>query len=154
MRATVRKNRRCHGHLDTDRFRLRRPDELATFWATALDYIVQPPPAGFDSWEEFLTSIGVPAESMGSKSAVVDPAGVGPRIFFQRVPETKVVKNRVHLDLNAGVGAKSADDRRQLVMDKVDKLRAAGATILREVEELGEHWAVMQDPEGNEFCVQ
>src|ERR671916_2799029 len=80
------------------------PARLASFWADALGYKVQDPPEGFTSWEAFLTSIGVPPEEWNSASAVVDPGGAGPRIYFQRVPEPKIVKNRVHVDVNVGGG--------------------------------------------------
>ena len=131
------------------------PAELARFWATALHYVVQPPPEGFDSWEAALRAWGVPETDWNKASAVVDPDGAGPRLFFQRVPEPKSVKNRVHLDINAsGPDGTPPDERRALVDDEVARLRSAGATIAREVEERGERWVVMQDPEGNEFCVQ
>jgi hypothetical protein len=131
------------------------PAVLAEFWASALDYVLQPPPDGFASWPEFLTSTGVPESDWNSASAVVDPAGAGPRIYFQRVPEPKQVKNRVHLDVNAGAGGDLSEaERRGRVTGKVEQLMEAGATVLKEFEERGEHWIVMQDPEGNEFCVQ
>lgn len=131
------------------------PARLAEFWAIALGYQVQSPPDGFDSWEAFLTSIGVPESEWDKASAVVDPAGVSPRVYFQKVPEGKSVKNRVHLDVNAGGGRETPDEeRRTHVAAKVDQLLAAGATVVREFEENDEHWVVMQDPEGNEFCVQ
>lgn len=71
------------------------PARIASFWAGALGYVIQPPPEGFSSWEGFLTSIGVSEDRFNDRSAIVDPDGVGPRIFFQRVPEGKSVKNRV-----------------------------------------------------------
>ena len=130
------------------------PDRVATFWAAALGYVVQPPPAGYATWEEFLTSIGVPGDRLHTRSAVVDPDGKGPRIFFQQVPEPKTVKNRVHIDINASVGAGSEVEARNLVDAKVGELVVAGGSILRDFEEFGERTVVMQDPEQNEFCVQ
>jgi Glyoxalase-like domain len=131
------------------------PARLAEFWALALGYVVQSPPSGFDSWEEFLTSIGVPRERWNDRSAVVDPEGAGPRVFFQKVPETKTLKNRVHVDVNAGGPlADPPEERRARVAAKVEQVLAAGATVVREFDEDGEHWVVLQDPEGNEFCVQ
>jgi catechol 2,3-dioxygenase-like lactoylglutathione lyase family enzyme len=131
------------------------PDRLARFWAAALGYKIQDPPPGYASWEDFLTAIGVPREQWNDRSAIVDPAGRGPRCFFQRVPEPKAVKNRLHLDVNAGgeLGA-PADERRQRVDAAVERLVGLGATTVRTVEEQMERWVVMQDPEGNEFCVQ
>ncbi len=131
------------------------PDRLASFWAGALGYQKQAPPEGFASWEDWLRAHHVPEDQWNSASAIVDPDGQGPRIFFQRVPEPKTVKNRVHLDVNVGGGAGSApQERRQRVDAAVERLVAAGGTRVRAVEERGEYWVVMQDPEGNEFCLQ
>ena len=121
------------------------PARLATFWASALGYVVQPPPPGYDSWPAFLTELGVPESQWNSRSACVDPDEKGPRLFFQQVPEPKAAKNRVHLDVNVG---------RDNVDGEVKRLVDEGASIVRDVSELGEHWVVMTDPEGNEFCVQ
>ena len=55
------------------------PDRVANFWATALHYIVQPPPVGFDSWLDAVKAWGVPEELWDARSAVVDPEGGGPR---------------------------------------------------------------------------
>jgi hypothetical protein len=131
------------------------PDKLASFWAGALHYKKQDPPAGFASWPDFLKAQGIPESEWTSASAVVDPDGVGPRIFFQRVPEGKVVKNRVHLDLNVG-GPRSApaDERRRRVDAEVDRLVKLGARQSRTIEERGEYFVNMFDPEGNEFDVQ
>jgi hypothetical protein len=131
------------------------PDRLARFWAEALDYVVQPPPDGFDSWPAFLTSIGVAEDRWDSASAVVDPAGVGPRLFFQKVPEGKTAKNRVHLDVNVGGPRGTPDDERAARVEAhVARLVAAGATVVQVMEDLGERWVVLTDPEGNELCVQ
>jgi Glyoxalase-like domain len=129
------------------------PARLAAFWATALHYQVQPPPEGFDTWEDALRAWGFPEEMFDARSAVVDPDGKGPRIYFQKVPEPKTVKNRVHLDINAS-GDVPPDERRPSVDAEATRLREAGASVFREAEENGEYWIVMQDPEGNEFCVQ
>jgi hypothetical protein len=130
------------------------PERLARFWALALGYQGQPPPEGFDSWEDALRAWDVPEDQWNSRSAVIDPDAVGPRLFFQQVPEEKVVKNRVHLDINAATGIADADDRRRAIRSEVARLTDAGASVLHEMEERGEFWVVMQDPEGNEFCVQ
>ncbi len=71
------------------------PAALAAFWAEALGYRLQDPPGGFATWDEALEAMGVPPENRNDASAVVDPDGAGPRLFFQRVPEPKRVKNRV-----------------------------------------------------------
>jgi len=131
------------------------PDRLAEFWAFALEYILQPPPEGFSSWEEFCRAEGIPESEWNAASSVEDPDKKGPRLYFQRVPEEKIVKNRVHIDVNVG-GPRGTpeDERRPRVAEKVAKLTEAGATMLQDVDLRGEHWVVMQDPEGNEFCVQ
>jgi hypothetical protein len=132
------------------------PDRVARFWARALGYKLQDPPEGHATWEDFLRSIGVPEEEWNSASAVVDPDGKGPRIYFQRVPESKVVKNRVHMDLNVSGGSSvPLDERKNRVDAEVERLVAEGATIYRPGSvERDEYWVVLQDPEGNEFCVQ
>ena len=131
------------------------PDKLARFWAEALHYKIQDPPPGFDSWEAFLTAQGIPESEWDSASAIVDSDRLGPRILFQRVPEGKTVKNRVHLDLNVG-GPRSAppDERRGRVDAEVLRLVALGGRKARVVEERGEYFVNMLDPEGNEFDVQ
>jgi hypothetical protein len=121
------------------------PGRLAAFWASALGYVIQPPPEGFADWPAFLTSIGVPESLWDSRSACVDPEGAGPRLFFQKVPEPKSVKNRVHLDVNVG------HDR---VEAEVERLVGEGASVVRRVEEGPESWVVLADPEGNELCLQ
>jgi glyoxalase superfamily protein len=130
------------------------PNGLAWFWAAALGYKLADPPEGHASWEAWLREQGVPQERWNDASAVVDPDGGGPRIYLQRVPEAKTVKNRVHLDLNvSGGGSVPIEERRRRVDAEVERLLGIGATRLRAMEELGVYWVVMQDPEGNEFCV-
>ena len=134
------------------------PDRLATFWAEALRYRKQDPPDGYATWPEALAAHGVPEDKWDSASAVVDPEGSGPRIFFQRVPEPKAGKNRVHLDLSVG-GEEDpeSEEHRARVEAELERLVAAGATRVPGQgwkERHGGLWVVMQDPEGNEFCVQ
>ncbi len=119
---------------------------MCTFWSVALGYVEEPPPAGYLSWDDFLRANNIAIPQPGSIGALVDPDNVGPRILFLRVPEDKVVKNRVHLDLRPGAN----DDER---LAKVTELTEAGATEIRRVDEHGRWWMVMADPEGNEFCV-
>jgi hypothetical protein len=80
------------------------PDALTPFWAEALGYQLEPPPEGFANWLTYFRSIGVPEKELQGATEVylIDPEGVGPSIFFQQVPEDKVVKNRVHLDIHMG----------------------------------------------------
>jgi hypothetical protein len=127
------------------------PAVLAAFWAAALPgYQLQPPPEGFSDWPEFLAAQGVPSSEWNTRSALV---GDGPRLFFQQVPEPKTAKNRVHLDLHAGGGPSvPVDEQRAKVREAVARLEGLGATLVEEHEELGVVWAVLTDPEGNEFC--
>ena len=83
-----------------------------------------------------------------ARAAVVDPAGDGPRFVFQRVPEPKTAKNRVHLDVRLSHRPGSAG-----LAAEVSRLEDLGADRLDEKDELGTHWVVMHDVEGNEFCV-
>lgn len=130
------------------------PGQLASFWAAALDAQVQPPPSGFESWDAFLDNVGMPPEARNDRSAVVDPEGIGPRLFFQKVPEPKVVKNRLHLDLRAAPGL-TGDERLTALRARADELVALGATVQSEHEAGGmdEALIIMRDPEGNEFCL-
>jgi hypothetical protein len=96
--------------------------------------------------------MGVPEDQWTSRSAVVDPDGRGPRIYFQRVPEGKTAKNRLHLDVRAAPGL-AGEERVQRMTQEVQRLVGLGAEQVRVVDQMGEHWIVMRDPEGNEFCV-
>ena len=128
------------------------PEKLAEFWGLALGYVIEPPPEGFESWEEFARSAGIPEEQFGEVSSRIDPVGEGPRLYFQRVPEGKTAKNRVHLDIQVGRGAKG-ERRKRLVSEKVEQLVRAGASLAWENETLWGDSVVLRDPEGNEFCV-
>ncbi|WP_367131267.1 MULTISPECIES: VOC family protein [Streptomyces] len=137
------------------------PRRMVAFWTEALGYVPEPPPEGRATWREYWSAIGVPeAELEGgageSPESIVDPAGRGPRVWFQRVPEPKTAKNRLHLDLKVGGGREVPLATRTVrVTVAVDRLTAAGATVIRVLDEPGtDHYAVvLQDPEGNEFCV-
>lgn len=130
------------------------PASLARFWAAALaprGYAVPAPPGGAADWPSFLAAQGVPPERWNDASAL--EAHGHPRIFFQRVDEPKTVKNRVHLDLLAGGGPSVPVERqRERVSAEVQRLTALGARRVEEHTEMGVHWVVMLDPEGNEFC--
>jgi hypothetical protein len=129
-----------------------RPERVARFWCEVLGYVVPPPPEGFAGWEEFNRSL--PPEKQDSAFACVDPAGVGPRLFFQRVPEGKVVKNRMHLDVRVGTGL-VGEDRLAALEAECARLLPLGATRVRLLvaDEDNESCLVMQDVEGNEFCL-
>jgi catechol 2,3-dioxygenase-like lactoylglutathione lyase family enzyme len=131
------------------------PAGLAAFWAEALGYRLQDPPEGFQSWDQALEAMGVPPERRNDASAVVDPEGSGPRLFFQRVPERKQVKNRVHLDVRAAPGV-VGDARMAALEAEAERLISHGATRLQRYEPalpLDAGHIVMADPEGNEFCL-
>ncbi len=112
-------------HIDCVTFDCADPVRLTAFWTAALGYTVRD---NMDGW------------------VVLQPAHTqGPRIGFQRVPESKIVKNRVHLDLQVTVTT---------MAEEVARLEALGGTVVRHVvNEPDEEHTVMQDPEGNEFCV-
>ena len=128
------------------------PERVARFWCEVLGYVVPPPPEGFASWDDFNRAL--PPEQQDSAFACVDPTGVGPRLFFQRVPEGKVVKNRVHLDVRAGTGL-VGDERLSVLEAERDRLVALGASCVRvmRADGVNESCIVMQDVEGNEFCL-
>ena len=131
------------------------PDRLADFWAGVLGYKKQDPPAGYDTWPAFLTAQGVPEDQWDTRSAIVDSEGRGARIFFQRVPEPKTVKNRVHLDVSVSGGPSvPIEERRARIDGAVTRVVDLGATRVRGFDEGGECFVVMRDPEGNEFCLQ
>ncbi|MFB9924471.1 VOC family protein [Amycolatopsis halotolerans] len=120
------------------------PERLADFWAEALGYAVETPPAGASTWAEFSRSVEGGAEAW---CAIVDPAGLGPRLLFHRVPEPKRGKNRLHLDV------RGSSAERAVVEAEAARLVERGAVHLRTIEDESGCFAVLQDPEGNEFCV-
>jgi hypothetical protein len=131
------------------------PAALAGFWAEVLDYRVQPPPNGFDSWTAALDAFGVPQERRNDRSALIDPDGRGPRLFFQKVPEGKTAKNRIHLDVRATPGRRGGD-RMAALEEFATRLVALGATRIARHEPsppLDDGHIVLADPEGNEFCL-
>jgi predicted enzyme related to lactoylglutathione lyase len=102
----------------------RDPAALAPFWAAALDYV----------------TVG----DAGAYVMLLPDGRPGPKLLLQRVPETKLGKNRMHLDIDAvDIEAEAA------------RLEALGARRARDdqVHEHGTNWILMADPEGNEFCV-
>ncbi|HEX6844069.1 MAG TPA: VOC family protein [Actinomycetota bacterium] len=100
------------------------PMTVAAFWAAALGYEVD-------------------ADSTEDDAFLRDPSGRTRGMFFQRVPEPKTAKNRMHLDVRP-TGSMQAE---------VDRLLGLGATVRGFIEEGGSFWTQMRDPEGNEFCV-
>ena len=128
------------------------PERVARFWCEILGYVVPPPPEEFASWDEYTSSL--PPEQRDAAFACVDPTGVGPRLYFQRVPEGKIVKNRVHLDVRAGAGLVGAE-RLAVLEAEAARLIALGAThvLTQYADEENESCITLQDIEGNEFCV-
>lgn len=102
--------------------------KLADWWCAAMGYRrkdeLEPPP---DGWVR-PTEWPVP---------IKDPAGKGPVIWVQQVPERKAMKNRMHID----------------VFGDVEELVGLGATLVRERDDVEIDFNVLADPEGNEFCV-
>ena len=128
-----------------------RPRELGEFWCEVLGYVEQPPPPGFATWEEALTSWGLPEERWNDAYAIV---GDGPRIFIQKVPEPKTAKNRLHIDVHSNAGGPDQPKAWDVMRAKAAKLVAAGADVVEEFRQPPQgEWIVMEDPEGNEFCV-
>jgi hypothetical protein len=116
---------------------------LARFWAAALGWLVAP----YDRDElERLADKGIHDPEDDSSVMVEPPEDESPGLpvlFFTEVPEGKMGKNRVHLDVVAD----------ETVDDEVIRLEGLGATLRNWSEDGGNVWAVMLDPEGNEFCV-
>ncbi|MEU9594128.1 VOC family protein [Streptomyces sp. NPDC048219] len=139
------------------------PRALSGFWRDVLGY-VHPGPPGVDvpegadplaAWDDFLARIGVPEEQRNTRSALEDPDGNGPRLFFQRVPEGKTAKNRVHLDVRAAPGLQG-EERMAALEAECERLVALGAERVRRFEPeppMSTGFIVMADPEGNEFCL-
>lgn len=126
----------------------------ARFWAEVLGYVEQPPPDGFDSWQDALAALGMPPERRDEGGAIVDPDGEGPRIFFHRVPEDKPDQmNRLHLDVRVSDPDDDERARRTAQRAEADRVVGLGASEVGPVEDLGGHWIVLRDPEGNEFCI-
>ncbi|MEV7029449.1 VOC family protein [Streptomyces sp. NPDC093272] len=138
----------------------RDPHAQADFWATALHYTAEDNSAFVERLLELGALPGAAAVQHHGRAAFRDLAavrhpddpfdeergtGLGRRLLFQRVPEGKPGKNRLHIDLHAGAGERSRE---------VARLEELGATVVRHVSEPAGEWTVMADPEGNEFCVQ
>ncbi|MEO6470534.1 MAG: VOC family protein [Aeromicrobium sp.] len=130
------------------------PAALADFWAEVLGFVKEAPPNGFDTWEDALTAWGVPENQWNSRSAIVDPEGTRPRVFFQQVPEGKTAKNRVHIDVRAAPTLRG-DERMAVLAAEAERLVALGASLFKRFEPsaMDTGFMVLLDPEGNEFCL-
>ncbi|MFZ0214997.1 MAG: VOC family protein [Candidatus Dormiibacterota bacterium] len=126
------------------------PHAVARFWAAALGYekedhtglVAGLVASGALAATDTADVDGGP--QFADVSACRDPAGKGPRLFFQRVPEGKVAKNRMHLDLHVGPDLYEAEAAR---------LEQLGARRLWFSDDRGAKCWTMADIEGNEFCV-
>jgi len=132
------------------------PAGLASFWAEALGYHLQPPPEGYRSWDAALEAFGVPYDQWNSRSAIMPTEGPHPRIFFQRVPEGKTAKNRLHLDVRVAPGLQG-DERMSALETEATRLEGLGATrayrVMPDEATMESGFITMYDPEGNEFCL-
>jgi hypothetical protein len=133
------------------------PDRRAHFWAAALHYEFAPAPAGFATWDDYWRDVGVDESELGmGEDRICDPASRGPDIWFQPVPEPKIIKNRLHLDISVDGGREVPTEiRRQRVDAEAQRLSELGGSLTRALSEPGlDHYAVaMTDPEGNEFDI-
>ena len=127
------------------------PHVLADWWAEALGWQVEPQDEAFirrmvetgaASEEDTTRHRGALVWKVGA--ALTSPDPDRPRVLFQRVPEAKTVKNRVHLDVRVGAERREAE---------VARLIGLGATELWRGAQGPFEWATLADPEGNEFCV-
>lgn len=126
------------------------PERVARFWCEVLGYVLPPAPKGFATWDDYRRSL--PAEERGSWSACADPSGAGPRLYFQRVPEGRTVKNRVHLDVRVGTGL-VGEERLAVLEAECARLVALGAVRVRLLRADGENESciVMQDPNTSNY---
>ncbi|MGC4794069.1 VOC family protein [Micromonospora saelicesensis] len=123
------------------------PVRVGRFWCEVLGYVPPPPPEGCATWDDVNFE-------QGSWFACSDPSGVGPRLYFQRVPEGKVVKNRVHLDVRVVTGL-VGEERLAALEAECARLIPLGAVRGQLLLADGENESClnMQDVEGNEFCL-
>ena len=130
------------------------PAALSAFWRQVLGYAEEEPPAPFATWEEALDAWGIPEDHRNDYGAISDADQHGPRLFFQKVPEGKSAKNRVHLDVRAAPGL-LGEERMAALEAEADRLVGLGATRLQRHEPggVGAGHIIMSDPEGNEFCL-
>jgi hypothetical protein len=132
-------------------FAAKNPPRLAQFWREALGYAAEPPPPGFESWEDFARVNNIPLTADDIDSAI-DPDGVGPRLLFERMEPHP--HGALHLDVNAGSREMPMEEKRAKVNATVERLIKAGATKTRVVDKENEYEVELTDPEGNWFCVQ
>ncbi|MCW2643797.1 MAG: cytoplasmic protein [Dactylosporangium sp.] len=131
------------------------PHALADWWAETLGWLVEPSDeafirrmiaAGYATEDDTLTHNGMLVWKEGSAIRHPDGPDNGPRrrVLFQLVPEAKMVKNRVHLDV--WVGGENVDA-------ELERLTSRGAKFLHRGQQGPQTWITVADPEGNEFCI-
>ncbi len=125
---------------------------MAAFWSAALDYQVDPAPTGYDDWMDYQVRLGFPENERVHFAAVHNPQGPE-RLCFLAVPESKTVKNRLHLDIQATLPDDSLTRKIERVDALVTELHVLGATSLRTGRERDQYFVTVADIEGNEFCV-
>lgn len=128
------------------------PRALSHFWAAVFGY---PALEWEDPLRGELLAAGLTEADLATRALAEDPTGAGPRLFFHHADGPKVGRNRLHLDVQAV--AQGRPTREQLDAEK-DRLVALGAKVVRLVEQTWGPWPELyyqlQDPEGNEFCLQ
>ena len=127
------------------------PRALSHFWADVFGY----PRQEWGELGERLKASGLTDDDLAQRSIAEDPTGEGPRFFFQKVPEGKVAKNRVHIDIRTNPDRPAT---REEVDAEAKRIVGLGATIV-ELKDLRfgdwpEYHYILHDPEGNEFCLQ
>jgi glyoxalase superfamily protein len=130
------------------------PDRVAHFWMAALPGYgwPEPPPEGFATWDAWADAHHIPVDQRPVARTLVDKAGNRPTLFFNKVPEPKTAKNRVHLDIKVAQGAPDAERRTQIDAETA-RLLGEGASIVEHIDGDEGFWYVLADVEGNEFCV-
>ncbi len=127
------------------------PQLLANFWAAVLDYRIGSRDGRF---EDRMRAGGMDEATIASRILVSNPDG-GAGLVFRHTPAPRVGRNRVHFDVQATPGRRPTDEELDAARDE---LVALGATVVRLVDQdwgpFHEHYYQMQDPEGNEFCLQ
>ena len=127
------------------------PQALARFWQSALHYVPQPPPRGHATWESWLAAMGVPQSEWNDGASICPHEGTGPTLYFQKVPEPKTVKNRLHLDLDIAFSSDPVAVRMADIEAEVARLCALGATVIGRFHDHDHFHVTLGDPEGNEF---
>ena len=118
---------------------------------TAVHYVPEPPPRGHQTWQSWLAEMGVPPSEWDDGASISDPGGTGPVLYFQKGAEPKMVRNRLHLDLDVAARGDSIAAPTADAEAEVARLVAVGASVIRRVS-LHDHFHVtVGDPEGNEF---